>query len=72
MLFRSVPTSNRTSSLGWFTIGYAFEHASCQDAQLIIIHPQVYKSPDCFKAFAAAKDLIDSLVSGKVRPHLLL
>ena len=31
---------------------------------------QVYKSPDCFKAFAAAKDLIDSLVSGKVRPFL--
>ncbi|KAL8292284.1 hypothetical protein RQP46_001750 [Phenoliferia psychrophenolica] len=37
-----------------------------QDLESGLVYYRVYKSPDSFKAFAAAKDLIDSLVSGKI------
>ncbi|KAK4699612.1 presequence protease, partial [Phenoliferia sp. Uapishka_3] len=46
--------------------GLAYGANIQQDLESGLVYYRVYKSPDCFKAFAAAKDLIDSLASGKI------
>lgn len=49
--------------------GLAYGASISQDLESGLIYYRVYKSPDSHAAFVAARDLIDQLVSGKVRHH---
>lgn len=62
-------TSALLLTMGFLVIrgaGLAYGANIDQDHESGFIYYRVYKSPDTFLAFEAAKDLIDSIVDGKV------